>query len=182
MKPIGRTAVCIVLFLFELGTALAQQVKTDSDHRANFSQYKTYSWQEIKPENSLWDARIKDAVDAQLAAKGWTQVDSGGDVAIVAIKATQTQRSLQTFYDGFGGGWRWRGFGGMGEATTTEQDYQDYKEGTLVVDMYDAKTKQLIWRGSAEDTLSNNAEKNEKNLDKGVAKMFKKFPPQAARG
>ena len=178
MKPISRTAVCTALFLVALGTALAQQVKTDFDHRANFSQYKTYSWQEIKPENSLWDARIKDAVDAQLAAKGWTQVNSGGDVAIVAIKTTQTQKSLQTFYDGFGGGWRWRGFGGMGEATTTEEDY---KEGTLVVDMYDAKTKQLIWRGSAEGTLSNNADKNEKNLDKGVAKMFKKFPPQAAK-
>jgi hypothetical protein len=179
MKPIGRTAVCTVLFVVALRTALAQQVKTDFDHQANFSQYKTYSWQEIKPANSLWDARIKNAVDAQLAAKGWTQVDSGGDVAIVAIKTTETQRSLQTFYDGFGGGWRWRGFGGMGEATTTEQDY---KEGTIVVDMYDARTKQLIWRGSAEDTLSDKAEKNEKNLDKGIAKMFKKFPPGSAKG
>ena len=179
MKPIVRTAVCTVLFLAALASAFAQQVTTDFDHQANFSQYKTYSWQEIKPANSLWDARIKNAVDAQLTAKGWTQVDSGGDVAIVAIKTTQTQRSLQTFYDGFGGGWRWRGFGGMGEATTTEQDY---KEGTLVVDLYDSKTKQLIWRGSSEDTVSNNAEKNEKNLDKGVAKMFKKFPPDQAKG
>src|SRR6202790_2140430 len=176
MKPIHRTAVCTMLFFVALGTALAQHVKTDFDHQANFSQYKTYSWQEIKPANSLWDARIKSAVDAQLAAKGWTQVDSGGDVAIVAIATTHTERTLQTFYDGMGGGWRWHGFGGMGEATTTEQDY---KEGTLLVDMYDAKTKQLIWRGSAEDTVSNKEETNEKNLNKGVAKMFKKFPPSA---
>jgi len=179
LKPIHRTAVCTLLFLTALGTAFAQQVTTDFDHQANFSQYKTYSWEEIKPANSLWDTRIKNAVDAQLQAKGWTQVASGGDVCIVAVKTTQTQRTLQTFYDGFGGGWRWRGFGGMGEATTTEQDY---KEGTLVVDLYDAKTKQLIWRGSAEDTLSNKVEKNEKNLDKGVAKMFKKFPPEAGKG
>jgi Domain of unknown function (DUF4136) len=181
MKPISRTAVCTVLFLAALGTAFAQQVKTDFDHQANFSQYKTYSWQEIKPANSLWDARIKNAVDAQLTAKGWTQVASGGDVAVVAIKTSQTQRSLQTFYDGFGGGWGWRRFGGggFGEATTTEQDY---KEGTLVIDLYDAKTKQLIWRGSAEDMLSGKAEKNEKNLEKGVAKMFKKFPPDSQKG
>ncbi|MGA8620065.1 MAG: DUF4136 domain-containing protein [Candidatus Sulfotelmatobacter sp.] len=180
MKPVHHTAVCTVLFLAALGTALAQQVQTDFDHQANFTQYKTYSWQAIKPENSLWDARIKSAVDAQLAAKGWTRVDSGGDVAIVAIKTTQTQRTLQTFYDGFGGGWGWRRFGagGFGESETTEQDY---KEGTLVVDMYDAQTKQLIWRGSAEDALSSKAEKNEKNLDKGVAKMFRKFPPQSAK-
>jgi hypothetical protein len=179
MKPIHRTAVCTLFLLAAIGTALAQQVTTDFDHHANFVQYKTYSWQEIKVKNSLWNDRIKNAVDAQLQAKGLTRVDSGGDVAIVAIATTQTQRTLNTFYNGFGGGWRWRGFGGMGEATTTEQDY---KEGTLIVDLYDARTKQLIWRGSAEDTLSNKAEKNEKNLDKGVAKMFKKFPPEAAKG
>ncbi|MGA9963566.1 MAG: DUF4136 domain-containing protein [Terriglobales bacterium] len=180
MKPLRRTAACAAFFLGMLGAALAQHVQTDFDHQANFSQYKTYSWQEIKPANSLWDARIKDAVNAQLAAKGWTQVDSGGDVAVVAIKTSQTQRTLQTFYDGFGGGWGWRRFGGggFGESTTTEHDY---KEGTLVVDLYDAKTKQLIWRGSAEDTVSDNAEKNEKNLEKAAAKMFKAFPPGSAK-
>ena len=179
MKTVLRTAVCTLFFLATLGAAFAQHVKTDFDHQANFSQYKTYSWQEIKPANSLWDGRIKNAVDAQLTAKGWTQVDSGGDVAIVAIKTTKTERTLQTFYNGFGGGWGWRGFGGFGDSTTT---VQDYKEGTLLIDMYDAKTKQLIWRGSAEDTLSDKAAKNEKNLDKGVAKMFKKFPPEPAKG
>jgi len=180
MKFVPRTAVWTAFFLVMLGAAFAQLVKTDFDHQANFSEYKTYSWQEIKPPNSLWDARIKNAVDAQLAAKGWTQVDSGGDVAVVAIKTSQTQRTLQTFYDGFGGGWGWRRFGGggFGDSTTTEQDY---KVGTLVVDLYDAKTKQLIWRGSAQDTLSDKAEKNEKNLNKGVAKMFKKFPPSSAK-
>src|ERR1700751_5906382 len=184
MKPISRTAVCTVLFLAALGTAFAQQVKTDFDHQANFSQYKTYSWQEIKPANSLGDSRVKNAVDAQLSAKGWTQVDNGGDVSIVAIKMTTTQRTLQTYYDnfGFGGGWGWRRFGGygdsFGEATTTEQDY---KEGTLVVDIFDAKSKQVIWRGSAEGTLSDSAAKNEKNLDKGVAKMLKKFPPGSGK-
>ena len=78
----------------------------------------------------------------------------------------------------------WRGFGaggfdGFGESDTTDQDYKD---GILVVDLFDAKTKQVIWRGSAEDMLSNNAEKNEKNLDKGVAKMFKDFPPGSGKG
>src|ERR1700724_2377862 len=68
MRPRNRIAACAVLFLVALGTALAQHVTTDFDHQANFTQYKTYSWQEIKPANSLWDARIKNAVDAQLAA------------------------------------------------------------------------------------------------------------------
>ena len=178
MKHAHTIIVCTALIVTAWVSVFAQQVKTDFDHQANFSQYKTYSWQEIKPEDSLWDARIKNAVDAELASKGWTRVDTNGDVTIVAIKTPQTEKTFKTFYDGFGGGWRWRGFGGFGDATTTEQDF---KKGTLVVDLYDAKTKQLIWRGSAEDALSNKAEKNEKNLDKGVTKMFKDFPPKSAQ-
>ena len=179
MKVSTRIATYSAASMVLLGSALAQHIQTDFGHQANFSQYKTCSWEAIKGSNSLWGQRIKNAVNAQLAAKGWTQVGSGGDVCIVAIKTSQAQRTLQTFYDGLGGGWGWRGFGGgFGESTTTEQDY---KEGTLVVDLYDAKTKQLIWRGSAEDTLSSKAEKNEKNLDKGVAKMFKAFPPESAK-
>jgi Tfp pilus assembly protein PilW len=172
MKSVHRSLLYMLFYLGMLGTAFTQQVQTDFDHHTNFSQYKTYSWQEIKPPNSLWDTRIKKAVDAQLSAKGWTQVNSGSDVAIVAIKTTQTQRTLHTFYDNYGD------FGGVGESDTTKQDYKD---GTLVVDLFDARTKQLIWRGSAEDMLSNKAEKNEKNLDKGVAKMFKDFPPGSGK-
>ena len=176
MKPMGRTVVCTALFLVALGAAFAQQVKTDFDHQANFSQYKTYSWQEIKPANSLWDARIKNSVDAQLAAKGWTQVASGGDVAIVAIKTTQTQKSLQTFYDGFGGGWRWRGFGGGdGMATTTTEVT---KVGNIVVDIFDSHTQKLVWRGTDSDDLSSNADKNIQKLAKDLNNMFKKLPPK----
>jgi hypothetical protein len=183
MKAATRSTIYGAFLTVLLGSAFGQQIQTDFDHQANFSRYKTYSWQEVKASNSLWDDRIKNAVDAQLAAKGWTQVDNDGDVAIVAIKMTKTQKTLETFYDGFGGGgWGWRRFGGygdsFGDSTTTEHDY---KEGTLVVDIFDAKSKQLIWRGSAEDTLSESAAKNEKNLDKGVAKMFKEFPPGSGK-
>ena len=103
-------------------------------------------------------------------------MDSGGDVSIIAIEMTQNQQTLNTFYDGFGGGWGWRRFGGggFGEATTTTETY---KVGTLVVDLFDTKTKKLIWRGVSSDTLSNNSDKNIKNLDKGVEKIFKQFPP-----
>lgn len=156
--------------------ALAVDVKTDYDRAANFNQYKTYSWEKVQTKDALWIDRIKSAVNAALAAKGWTQVESGGDISIVAIEMNKNQQTLNTFYDGFGGGWRWRGFGGIGESTTT---VDTYKVGTLVVDLFDAKTKTLVWRGSASDTLSNNADKNIKNLDKGVQKMFQHFPPEA---
>jgi len=178
MKVLRLITVCAAVSLVTLTAGFAQHVQTDFDHQANFAQYKTYSWQEIKPGDSLWDSRIKNAVNAQLQAKGLAQVADGGDITIVAIKTSQTQRTLQTFYDGFGGGWRWRSFGGFGESTTTEHDYH---EGTLVIDLFDGKMKQLIWRGSTESVLSDKAEKNEKNLDKGVAKMFKDFPPGSGK-
>jgi hypothetical protein len=101
-------------------------------------------------------------------------VDSGGDVALIAVESTQDQQTLNTFYDGFGGGWRWRGFGGFGDSTTT---VDTYKVGTLVIDLFDASTKKLIWRGSASDTLSDKSDKNIKTLDKAVQKMFDRFPP-----
>jgi hypothetical protein len=175
MKVKNVLFLLIGMILFA-GKASAQQVKTDFDRSANFTQYKTYSWEQVKTKDALDAGRIKSAVNAALAAKGWTQADSGGDVSIVAMEIAKNQQTLNTFYDGFGGGWGYRRFGGggFGEATTTTDTY---KVGTVVVDLFDTKTKQLIWRGSESDTLSNNSDKNIKNLDKGVEKMFKKFPP-----
>jgi len=178
---VQRVVFALTAMMFLLaGRSSAQQVKTDYDRSANFAQYKTYSWEQVKTKDALDIDRIKAAVDAALAAKGWTQVDSGGDVSILAMEITHNQQTLNTFYDGFGGGWGWRRFGGGGfaEATTTTETY---KVGTLVVDLFDTKTKQLIWRGASSDTLSDNSNKNIKNLDKGVEKMFKQFPPGSAK-
>jgi hypothetical protein len=170
-----RTIVGFVGAVLLTATAsYAQQVKTDYDRDADFSHYRTCSWEKIQTQGQLWVERIKEAVNSALAAKGWTQVDSGGDVAVVAIETTQNQQTLNTFYDGFGGGWRWRGFGGFGDSTTT---VETYRVGTLVVDLFDSSTKKLIWRGSASDTLSDKSDKNIKTLDKGVQKMFDRFPP-----
>ena len=176
-----RMAVTLMgmMFLFA-GISAAQQVKTDYDRAADFAQYKTYSWEHVKSKDPLFEDRIKNAIDGALAARGLTKVESGGDVSIVALQMTTDQQTLNTFYNGFGGGWGWRRFGGggIGEATTTTETY---KVGTLVVDLFDAKTKKLLWRGSSSDTLSNNSDKNIKNLDKGVEKMFQKFPPEPSK-
>ena len=168
-----------MMVLFAIKSS-AGQVKTDYDRNANFGQYKTYSWEQVKTKDVLYVDRIKSAVNTALAAKGWTQVDSGSDVCIIALGMTREQQTLDTFYDGFGGGWGWRRFGGggFGEATTTTETYE---VGTLVIDLFDAKTKQLVWRGSTSDTLSNNSDKNIHNLDRDVEKMFKQFPPGSSK-
>ena len=178
MKVQNTVFFSIAMFVVLTAASFAQQVKTDYDHNANFGPYKTYSWEKVQTKDPLMVERIKDAVNGALTAKGWTQVDSSGDVSVMAIEITQNQQTLNTFYDGFGGGRRWGGFGGFGDATTTTETY---KVGSLVVDVFDAKTKNLVWRGSSSDTLSNNADKNTKNLDKGVQKMFAHFPPEAKK-
>jgi hypothetical protein len=159
--------------LFALAAvALAQDVKTDYDHHANFAQFHTYYWEKVQTTDPLWQSRIEEAVDRDLQSKGWQRVNSGGDVAITAVGSAHNQKEYQTFYNGMGG-WRW---GGFGDTTTT---VENYPVGSLVLDFYDAHSKQLIWRGVSQDSLSTNPDKNEKKLDKAVDKMLDHFPPQS---
>ena len=178
MKMLMKVVALIGLALFLASAAFAQQVKTDYDRAANFSQYKTYSWEKVQTPDPLWVDRIKAAVNAALVAKGWTQVESGGDISIVAIEIDRDHQTLNTYYDGFGGGRRWRGFGGFGESTTTSDTYT---VGTLIVDLFDAKTKNLVWRGVSNGMLSNKSDKNIKSLNRGVQKLFQHFPPDALK-
>jgi hypothetical protein len=167
---ISVTAILATLLCLAAG-ASAEDVKTDYDHHANFSQYHTYYWEKVQASDPLWETRIKDAVDRDLQGKGWQRVEGNGDVALTAVGGTHDQHEYQTFYNGLGG-WRW---GGFGETTT---QVETYNVGSLVLDIYDAHSKQLLWRGVASDSLSGNPDKNEKKLDKAVNKMFEKFPPK----
>lgn len=158
---------------FTICVALAANIKTDYDHSADFSRYRTYSWIKVDTGNSLWSDRIVRDVDAQLAAKGLTKVASGGDLSISGFGSTHNQQSLETFYNGFGGGWFWRGLGG--DATT---EVINTPVGSRVVDVFDAQTKHLLWRATSTETLSGDPEKNEEKLEHEVADMFKHFPPE----
>src|SRR5579884_2738829 len=170
-----RKMLAIPLLVVTLATGVfADHVAVDYDHAAKFNQVKTYSWSKVETADGIWDQRVKDAINKQLSAKGWTQVPSGGDVALVAVEKTSIHQQYDTFYNGFGG-WRWGG--GLGETTTS---IDNYKVGTLVVSMFDGNSKQLIWRGMSSSDLSGNPDKNAKKLDKDVQKMFKHFPPQKA--
>ena len=79
-----------------------------------------------------------------------------------------------SFGYGYGPGWYWGGMGGMGTSTT---QVRTYTVGTLIVDIWDIKAKQLIWRGIASDSLSDNPQKNQEKAAKALAKIFEKYPP-----
>jgi hypothetical protein len=171
MRSFYKLLPVLVAAITVSAIAFAQEIKTDYDHHVNFSSYHTYYWERVKTTDPLWESRIQDAVDHTLQRKGWQRVDNGGDVAITAVGSAFNEKEYQTFYDGMGG-WRW---GGLGETVTQQVNYP---VGALVLDMYDAHTKQLVWRGVSSDTPSNKPEKNEKKLDKDVDKMFDHFPPR----
>jgi hypothetical protein len=175
MNIVRRISVtlALVVVLFSI-PALAQKVETDYDHSVNFSQYHTYSWGNVRSTDSFFEQRIRDAVDHELQAKGWQLVPAGGDVTLTAVAIKRNQAEYTTFYDGLGGGWRWHGWGGM--ATTT---VENIPVGTLVVDIYDTSTKQLIWRGLAHDQLTNKPDKDTKKLERAVDKLFDRFPPRS---
>ncbi|MGC2551546.1 MAG: DUF4136 domain-containing protein, partial [Candidatus Sulfotelmatobacter sp.] len=96
MKLQIRFLLSFAVLLVLTSVAFSREIKVDYDHHANFSQYKTYSWGKVETQNPLWDDRIKEAVDQELAKKGWTEVASGGDVTVMAIGTTRDQPTLQT--------------------------------------------------------------------------------------
>ena len=159
------------------GASLAQDVNVNYVPGTDFSGYKSYKWVEIqgaeKPDQIL-DTQIKQAIDKALAAKGFTK--AAGDAADLAIgyQVALTQQQQWNTYSTGGYGARRYG-GGMGTATSTTINI-----GTVALDMYDAAAKELVWKGQASKTLSNekDPEKRQKNIDKAMAKLLKDFPPK----
>jgi uncharacterized protein DUF4136 len=175
------TLMCAAVMLISGATvSRAQDVKTDFDPGTNFSTLKTYYWAKSDPVpgNDLMNQRVVAAVDHWLTVKGWTKApEERADVAVAVSVSTKQSTSVETLYNGMAG-WGYRGWGaGMGSATTMVNTYTD---GTMLVDLFDAKTKKLVWRGTATGTVSNDPRKNAEKIQKVTEKMFKKkFPPGA---
>jgi hypothetical protein len=180
MLPVALTGLLLML----PALAGAQDVNIDYDKGFNFAPVKTYS---IKLGttwgNDLSQRRVLTEFDEAIAAKGWKKVaEDQADVQVILHGATQTKRTANTFYTGMGGGYGRYGYGGYGYGGGTASTVvNEYRVGMLVVDMFDGKTKNLVFRGTAEDEISDNPEKNAKRLEKASTKMFKEFPPAAKK-
>ena len=171
----SRIVLSLGLVMLTAAVALAQRVTTDYNHSADFATYKTFMWiKEPNTNNPLMQQRIVDGVNAALTGRGLQLATENADMGIAAHCATREERTLDTFYDGIGGGWRWRWGGGFRSATTTVTIYE---VGTLVIDVFDAMTKDPLWRGTASKTVSENPQTNTETLNRAVEKMFRNFPP-----
>jgi Domain of unknown function (DUF4136) len=174
-KTVARLGFVLVLALMAGTLSLAQEVSTNSMPGIDFSKYHTYKWVTIEgatQPNQILDTQIKNSIDAQLASKGLTKTDGEKADLFIGYQASIGQEKQWNAY-GMGGGLRWGG--GMATATSSV-----ISTGTLVLDMYDPTTKQLVWTGRVSKTLDSgaNQEKKQKNLDKSVQKLLKNYPPK----
>ena len=162
---------------------LAQSVSYDYNKGANFASFKTYQQKDgTKVGQQLIDDRITAAIDTELAAKGLTKATANPDVYVVYHVAFDKQKDISTFSSGYGGGYGPYGYGwggGWGGGTTSTQ-VRDILMGTLVIDMADAKSKQMVWRGMGVKEVDTTAkpDKRDKSITNAVNKIFKNYPPK----
>jgi hypothetical protein len=160
-----------------LGTlAVAQTVSYDFDRRADFGRYRTYAWTRgTELADQLNHARVVRSIETQLGVKGLAKVDANDRPDLLVAYHTSFDKNLQinAWSSGFGPA----RFGGMRSGTATTQEILT---GTLVVDLLDAGTKSIVWRGQASGDLDPAAkpDKRDKNINKATAKLFKNYPPR----
>jgi hypothetical protein len=175
------TAVLAALALTACGGGI--DVKSDYDPSAvqAMNSYKTYSWATAKRDqtvSTLNAQRIIDAVDNALKSKGFTKQASGGDFQVAFIATTAQQTDYSTTNDYYGYGWgRWYGGGGMSTSRTTAYNWT---QGTLVLDIVDGKSNQMVYRATAQAEVDQDLSPAERQtrLNSGALKMLEKFPPK----
>ena len=176
------------LALLTLGSAWAQDVRYNFDKNTNFGNFKTYKWVVMKdatPINDIFDKQIKEAIDTELAAKGLTKTDGDTADLFVGYQGAVGEEKQFTSYNsswGYGGGYYGRGwYGGGPSSSFSSGQTSTIYIGQVAVDMYDSANKDLVWRGVASKTIDAKAkpEKQQKNLTKAMAKLFKNYPPKA---
>jgi hypothetical protein len=192
IKPIispamARFGPALVLAFVACSMTFAQDVRTNYMPGTDFSKYHTYAWvDEVQgvpsvgdhPDQIL-DTQVKQAIDSQMAAKGFTKVEDGGkpDLLLGYQLAIDKEKQINGFGNSLGGWGGWGPWGG-GLDTFSASTSSNYI-GTFVVGMYDAAAKKLVWIGAAQHAIepSKKQEKNQERLNKGAQKLLKDFPP-----
>jgi hypothetical protein len=182
-RLIGLTSA----FVLCAAVAFGQDVSYNFDQQADFAKYKTYKWVQVQGAEQQVDdlvaKQITDAFDKHLALKGLSKATGGTADLLIAFQVAVNQEKQMTTWNtgyGYGPGWGGRWYGGYYGGGMTTATTSTIRIGSVVLDMYDATAKQLVWRGIASKQIDEKAkpEKRLKNLDKGAAKLLKNYPPK----
>ena len=181
-----RFVISLIAAVLAPALVLAQKTSFDFDKTANFAAFKTYAHKDgTKVGQPLIDDRIIAAIDAEMAAKGFTKSESNPDVFVVYHTAFDKQQDISTYSSGYAGGYGrygW-GYGGGWAGGTSTTQVRDILVGTLVIDIADAKKNQLAWRGMGVKEVDTQAkpEKRDKSINEAVKKIFKNYPPKVKK-
>ena len=186
MRLINQLTLPAVV-LFMAACAYGQDVHYNYDRSANFAAYKTYQWVEIpggSVPDQLVDQAIMRAADEQLRQRGLTKVENNADLYIGYQVVINLEKSVSLW--GTGGDWGPLGGGGpwgSGGIHSIQGQTSTVPVGILLIDLYDIGRKQLVWRGDAIKTIELNTDpdKNYKNLQKVMTKLFKNYPPKPGK-
>lgn len=173
MKRIFTLSIAV----FALAAAVqAQSVKIDFDPSADFAGVRSYSFQSGKKiggsallDNTLIDSRIRQAVERELGARNVRETRDNPDVLVAYHVGRKDRVDVDAFSYGIGPRWR---------AGWTDVMVTNYTEGTLILDIIDAQTNELIWRAYCTGAVTS-PEQAGKKIDKAAKKAFKKYPPQS---
>lgn len=167
--------------------ASSPAVKSDYDHQADFSRYRTFGYMsplgtDKAGYSTLLTERLKDATRGQMEMRGYVY-DAANPDLLVNFNGKLQQKTQVTeappppmgpyygYRSGFYGGWPGYGWG--------DTVYQ-YTEGTLNIDLVDARRKQMVWEGVAVGEVQNpDTATSSQNIDKAVAGIFAKYPFRA---
>ena len=152
---------------FLLATQAIADVTVDWDRSISFPAFVTFGVESgTSLSNPLATLRIEQAVSAALVEKGLRE-DPAPALLVIVHASVEPSRSLniESYKEGEG---TWQ---------TEAPEIRSIDAGTLLVDLLEASTRRLIWRGIATDTVTNNPTRNEKPVPKALRRMFRKFPP-----
>lgn len=183
MKKYKLILIGSFLFLFSCSSI---KVTSDHDKSVDFNKYKTYvflGWQSDSDKilNDLDKERLRKAFAAEFEKRNLKLVKEDGDLAITLFVVVDQKTSINAYtnyYGGAGYGYRRSAWGWGGGYSTTTYTESDYLKGTLVVDVFDGKSKDLVWQGVGTKTIEENPEKRAKNIPKGAETIMKSFPIQ----
>jgi hypothetical protein len=184
-KPSADIALVFLVasLLSGLAGCTSMRVITDYDPDADLTQLQTWAWLPVddaksgdpRIDNSLVDARVRNAVNTTLTTKGYRKVEvDAADFLVHYRVGLDKKLQVDTYYTGYGGGYRgW--YGGVG----TETRVREYEEGTLLLDILDPKKQQLVWQGSTSARVSERStpEDREARISAAVNAILAKFPP-----
>lgn len=189
----GPLRLPLVLLAALAAGCSTMEISYDFDPKADFAGLKSYQWlkEPQKPTgdpridgNTILQNRIHEAVDTELAARGYRKATSDPDFLVAYHVSLDRRQSVQTLnsYYGYGPGWGY-GYGSSYRpgywAGAPETYVYEYEEGTLILDIVNPENKELMWRGSAQDEVhfKSTPETDQAQLKEAVHRMLEKFPP-----